>query len=40
MEASNDQQMTAMDETTVVSNQNFVVLDVTSSKVTPTDESV
>ncbi|XWS56551.1 hypothetical protein CRYUN_Cryun09bG0095100 [Craigia yunnanensis] len=40
MEASNDQKITAMDETTMVSNQNSVVLGVTSSKVTTNNESV
>ncbi|WRX12591.1 EamA domain - like 10 [Theobroma cacao] len=40
MEPSSDQKMTAMDEITVGPNQDFVVLDVTSNRVTPTDESV
>ncbi|XVE99521.1 hypothetical protein REPUB_Repub03eG0206200 [Reevesia pubescens] len=41
METSkNDQKMIAMDETKIVPNQDFVVMDVTCSKVMPTDESV
>ncbi|XP_022765209.1 WAT1-related protein At2g39510-like [Durio zibethinus] len=40
MEVSNDQKMTVMDEKTIVSIQDCVVLDLTCSKVTPTDESV
>ncbi|KAG4202657.1 hypothetical protein ERO13_A05G350600v2 [Gossypium hirsutum] len=41
MEGSNDLKMIpAIDETTKVSNQELVVLDLTSNKVTPTDEYV
>ncbi|EOY18238.1 Nodulin MtN21 /EamA-like transporter family protein [Theobroma cacao] len=40
VEPSSDQKMTAMDETKVGPNQDYVVLDVTSNRVNPSDESV